>query len=126
MERVHNPAIVLSHYLLLGLRHDESLEQGRYTYTVLCEGSKNDWAIKTYLRQLIRAVLSLSIFSAIGHLLHTPIVRSPGIRAGTPSQDREGVPRELNLSSAAQDSIYVAVRKLRPQKDRTCKVVHRI
>ena len=126
VDRVHKPTILLSHDLLLGICHDDSLENERYTDTVLCEVSEGDWASKTDLLQLNRIFLSLIIFSAIGYLLHTRIVRSPGIRAGTPTQDKEGVPCELNLSSDAPDGLGVAVGKLRPQKNLTRNVVHHV
>ena len=38
VDRVNDHAVILAHDLLLGLINDESFEQGRETYMVLCEG----------------------------------------------------------------------------------------
>ena len=84
MNGVHDTTVKLAHDFVLGLRHDDSLEQGRDTHAMLREGSEDDRPGQTDLRELIRIILAFDTLRTVGNSLG----RGPSGRHGCTRQPR--------------------------------------
>ena len=123
---VHDTTVILAHDFVLGLRHYDSLEQGRDTHAMLREGSEDDRPGQTNLRELIRIILAFDTLRTVGNSLGAWTVRSPRLHAPASPDDGQGVTRELHLPSDTPDCLDVTIGELGSQEDGTGEMINHV
>ena len=126
MNGVHDTTVILAHDFVLGLRHYESLEQGRDTHAMLREGSEDDRPGQTNLRELIRIILSFDILRTFGDSLGACTIKSLRLHAPDSPYDGQGVLRELHLPSDTPDGLDVMIGELGSQENRTGEMIDHV